>query len=72
MEGQIQYSFKISSDIKDLFDSLYERLGDPKYKILEAAIEVFAALPKSAQYILKGQDESDRKAILDLIRKLKL
>lgn len=58
----------VNDEIYDLFDSLYNRLGDPKYKILEAAIEVFAALPREAQYVLKAQDESDRKVILDLIR----
>lgn len=63
--------FKIHTDIAEVFDSLFQTLGPPKYKIIEAAIEVFAALPKEAQRILKSQDESDRKAVLDLIRKLK-
>ena len=62
----------INDDVYELFEILYERLGDPKYKILEAAIEVFAALPKEAQYILKAQDENDRKAVLDHIRGLNL
>ena len=62
----------ISDDVFKLFDNLCNVLGPPKYKILEACIEVFSALPKPAQHILKSQDESDRKAILDLIQKLNL
>lgn len=67
-----QFSFKISAEVKELFDSIYNRLGDPKYKIIEAAIEVFAALPKDAQYILKSQDDSDRKVVLEHLKKLNL
>ena len=61
----------IDDDVFKLFENLFSSLGPPKYKILEACIEVFSALPKPAQRILKSQDESDRKAILDLIQKLK-
>jgi hypothetical protein len=69
---KIPFSYKISKDIAELFDSLYARLGDPKYKIVEAAIEVFAALPKEAQYVLKSQDDNDRKIVLEHLRKLNL
>lgn len=69
--AKVLFNNKIEDDVKKLFDSLYDSLGPPKFKIIEAAIEVFAALPKPAQRILKSQDKSDRKAILDLIRKLK-
>lgn len=69
--AKVIFNNKIEDDVKKLFDKLYDNLGPPKFKIIEAAIEVFAALPKPAQRILKSQDESDRKAILDLIRKLK-
>ena len=72
MSEKVQFSFYVNKDIKELFDSLFESLGSPKYKIVEAAIEVFAALPKEAQYVLKSQDENDRKAILDHIRELNL
>ncbi len=61
----------IDDEVFKLFENLCSSLGPPKYKILEACIEVFSALPKPAQRILKSQDESDRKAILDLIQKLK-
>jgi len=68
MATREQFNMKLNSNVVELYESLYENLGPPKYKIIEAAIEVFAALPKEAQYVLKSQDESDRKAILDLIR----
>ena len=62
----------ISHDVSDayiqLFDDLYEKLGPPKYRILEAAIEVFATLPTSIQYALKSNNQKDRKLCLDLIR----
>ena len=64
----LRINHDVSDDIYELFDKLCNDLGPPRYKVLEAAIEVFAALPKEAQYVLKSQDENDRKLILDLIR----
>ena len=72
MPEQVQFSFRLSKDVAELFESLSNTLGPPKYKILEAAIEVFAALPKEAQYVLKSQNDSDRKVVLEHLRKLNL
>jgi hypothetical protein len=62
----------INDDVFELWDEMCKLLGPPKYKVLEAAIEVFAALPKEAQYVLKSQGDDDRKAILDHLRELNL
>ena len=70
--AKVTFNNNIEKDVSDLFERLYDNLGPPKYKILEAAIEVFAALPKEAQYVLKSQDEDDRKAILDRLRAMNL
>ena len=67
-----KFSFEISDDVYDLFDDLCKCLGPPKYKVIEAAIEVFAALPKEAQYILKSQDDADRKVVLEHLNRLNL
>jgi hypothetical protein len=66
--SMIGFHVRLNEDIAEIYDQLSVSLGPPKYKIIEAAIEVFAALPKEAQYVLKSQDENDRKLILDLIR----
>ena len=66
------FNYRVDNSIAELFEQLCERLGPPKYKVLEAAIEVFAALPKEAQYILKSQNDADRKIILARLRELNL
>jgi len=68
----VALGFKVNEDVAELFEKLCETLGPPKYKILEAAIEVFAALPKDAQYVLKSQDDADRKVVLEHLKKLNL
>jgi len=62
----------ITEEVFKLWEELCSRLGAPKYKILEACIEVFSALPKEAQYVLKSQDEDDRAAILSRLRAMNL
>jgi len=67
---RISFSFDISEEFADMFDQLYGRLGKPKYRILEAAIQTYYSLPIIYQYILKSTDEAGRKLCLDLIRAL--
>jgi len=64
---RISFSFDISEEFADMFDQLYGRLGKPKYRILEAAIETFANLPINYQYILKSTNNPDRQLCLGLI-----
>lgn len=70
--AKVAFGIKVSPDVAKLFESLYDRLGGPKFRIIEAAIEVFAALPKEAQYILKSQDDEDRKVVLSRLRAMNL
>ena len=65
-----KFSYEISDGVYDLFDELYNKLSGHKYRIIEAAIEVFAALPKEHQRALVSQDDADRKVILDHLKKL--
>ena len=67
-----KFSYEISDGVYDLFDELYNKLRGHKYRIIEAAIEVFAALPKEHQRALVSQDDADRKAILARLRELNL
>jgi len=62
----------VSDDVSDLFEELCANLGPPKYKVLEACVLTFSALPKEAQYILKAQNEEDRKEVLSRLRAMSL
>lgn len=63
----------VSEAVYDLFDEMcndYKTV--PKYRVVEAAIYCFAALPKKARMLLIVQDEQAQQVILDHIRKLQL
>ena len=68
---KIAFNHTIDEKVVKVFEELYEILGPPKNRILEACIEAFSALPREVQYRLKGQSEQDRKFCLDLIRALR-
>jgi hypothetical protein len=71
-KGKIPFSKDIGEDVFALFESICEELGPPKYRILEAAIEVFALLPREIKYALKSNNDEDRQLCFDLIRGLEL
>jgi hypothetical protein len=71
-KGKIPFSKDINENVFALFETICEELGPPKYRILEAAIEVFALLPREIKYALKANNEEDRKLCFDLIRGLEL
>ena len=62
----------LDTRVYDLLDQLTIDLGPPKNRILEAAIEVFALLPREIQYALKSNNAEDRQLCFDLIRGLEL
>jgi len=66
-KGKSPLGHDVENCIVELFTTTCEKLGPPKYRVLEVAIEVFAHLPRELQYALKGYDEADRKMVLDLI-----
>ena len=70
-KGKIPFNKDISEDVFALFESICEELGPPKYRILEAAIEVFALLPIEMKYVLKSYKKEDRQRCFDLIRGIK-
>ncbi len=69
--GKFTISHDVDGRVKDLFENMCEDLGPPKYKVLEACVEVLSVLPREIQYRLKGQNEEDRTFCLDLIRALR-
>ena len=68
MGKKIAFNHNVSPEVVELFDELAQKLGPPRYRILEAAIEVFNTLPRDVQYVLKSYDQPDRKLCLDLLR----
>jgi len=68
--GKISFSHKIEESFNECFEKLYQELGPPKYRILEACIEAFAYLPRDIQYRLRGLNAKDRDYCLDLIAHL--
>ncbi len=68
--AKVLFNNKIEKDVKDLFDSLYDKIGGHKFRIIESAIEVFAVLPKEYQLTMISQDNEEREKVLSLIRKL--
>ena len=57
--GKIPLSHDIDEEVFRTFENVCEELGPPKYRILEASIEVFANLPKEVQAILLHWSDDD-------------
>ena len=68
--GKISFSHKIEESFNECFEKLYQELGPPKYRILEACIEAFVVLPRDIQYRLKGFNANDRDFCLNLLTKI--
>jgi len=69
---KVPFSNKIDEQIARQFEQLCSELGPPRYRILEAAIEVFQSLPREFQLRLKAPTPEDRQPCLDAIAKLSL
>lgn len=72
MGQKVSFSYDIDSESAELFDKLAQKLGPPKYRIIEAAIEVFNTLPREVQYVLKSYEQPDRQLCLDLLRAIQV
>jgi hypothetical protein len=70
--GKVAFSHKIEDKFAECFEKMCGELGPPKYRILEASIEVFDALPREIQYRLRGMDQVERKPCLDMLAGLSL
>ena len=70
--AKVVFNNKVEDVVKELFETLHSNLGGHKFRIIEAAIEVFAALPKEHQRALVSQDDDDRRAILAKLNELNL
>ncbi len=68
--GKVPFSNKIDENFNEIFEKLFNQLGPPRYRILEAAIEAFEALPRDAQYRLRSLDPDERKPVLRLLSQI--
>ena len=66
------FSHDMPEDVIQFFDELCEGLGAKKYRVLEAAILSFAALPYQHQVMLISANQDQRELYLDLIRALEV
>ena len=64
------FSHDMPEDVIQFFDELCEGLGAKKYRVLEAAILSFAALPYQHRVMLISANKEQRELYLDLIREL--
>ena len=64
------FSHDMPEDVIQFFDELCDGLGAKKYRVLEAAILAFGALPYQHQLILVSANKELRELYLDLIRGL--
>jgi len=62
---------KIEESYVALVDDIHSKLGGNKFRIYEAAVDLFNAIPPVLQRALISYDEEDRKQILDIISRLK-
>ena len=70
--GKVSFSHKIDDSFAECFEKMCDQLGPPKYRIIEAAIEVFDALPRDIQYRLKGLDPKERELYFKMLANLPL
>jgi len=69
--SKVALNHNVHEHIFETFQNLCEELGPPKYKILEACVEAFSALPLEMQYRLKAQNEEDREICFGLLRAMR-
>lgn len=70
--GKIRFSHDIERSYWEIFEELCAQIGGDKYRILEAAIDAFAALPTDFQDVLTTYRQGDRQLYLELLRGLRL
>lgn len=61
---------KIEESYVSLVDEIHTKLGGNKFRIYEASIDLFNAMPPILQRALISYDEEDRRLILDTISQL--
>ncbi len=70
--AKVLFNNKVEEETKELFEDLYAKIGGHKFRIIEAAVDVFAALSWENQMTMISQNEDARKKVLALIGKLNL
>ena len=63
---------KIDEKYISIVEEIHSKLGGSKYRIYEAAIDLFNTIPRVLQSALISYDEEEREMILDIISQMKL
>lgn len=70
--SKVSFSHKIDDSFAECFEKLHARLGPPKFRILEVAIEVFDSLPSDTQHLLKSYNQEQRDLIYRVLGTVRL
>ena len=68
--AKVLFNNKVEEETKNVFDGLYDNIGGHKFRIIEAAVDIFAALSWENQLTMVSQNEPERKKVLALIGQL--
>jgi len=68
--AKVLFNNKVDEKTMTTFEDLYDKIGGHKFRIIEAAVDVFAALSWENQMTMISQNQNERKKVLALIGKL--
>ena len=72
MGKKVGFGYKIDEKYVTLHDELHNQLGGNKYRIIEASLELFNAIPMILQLTLVSYNEQQRQQILDIIAQVSM
>ncbi len=61
---------RIGVDYNEIVDELKSVLKAPKYRVYEASVDLFNALPRIMQMALVSEDKELRQQVLGIIKKM--
>jgi hypothetical protein len=70
-KDQVQKNIRIERKYLEMSDKLHKDLGGNKYRVFEAALDLFNVVHPMIQKVLNSYDEAERKQILEIIGQLK-
>lgn len=72
MDIKVGIGSRIGEEYTVIVDKLSEILNAKKYRIYEASVDIFNALPRILQMALISNDDEVRRIILDTIKQLSM
>ncbi len=70
MDEKVTIGSRIGEKHKEIVSDLTDMLNTKKYRVYEAAVDIFNALPRILQLALISDDTELREEILGIIKKL--